>query len=222
MCLNIVTHTLVCDVRPVMPHPLTPSTIVIDPFTAPQGTCCDFTSAPSDPSRCPVHGCCEVAVRSFPCDCGSIVEYHRYERAAPSSETTTQSAPGPRQEVWREIQSLDEVLTGSAKDYPLASEEVRIARRGMRFRGADLGPKARELTSAVSNRDLQEQKLKNGCPLGPEFKEACERVNCLEMEALQHRFKAACERVDRLEVEARQLRADYFAWKCAKEGLENQ
>ncbi|KAH9890214.1 hypothetical protein F4778DRAFT_796476 [Xylariomycetidae sp. FL2044] len=190
MCLKIITHTLKCDIRPLMPHLVDPSIPVIDLFTAPHAKCpclpphphdddeCheghETTFQPDDDriTRCDNHGCCQPDARAFPCGCGTFVEYHRYKPSSANTattpvtkfpihgggacRTTVRVAPeGLKSGVWRDIASMDEVLAASGPlSYPLPSEELRIARRGLRVRGADLAPKARELNRTVARRQM--------------------------------------------------------------------
>ncbi|KAI1503446.1 hypothetical protein F5X99DRAFT_407030 [Biscogniauxia marginata] len=198
MCLKIVTHTLACDVRPIMPHPLEPLELVVDPFAVPDGCCC----SPESPS-CTTHGCCQITTRTFPCDCGNIVSYHRYMPSKQPSAFTMQKAVKPSPGVWRYLPSIDDVLAAANPQQGghLPSEELRIARRGMKFKGADLGPKARELINALKEKKRLE-----------------ERVFVGESE----KFDAFYEELDRIEAEARQLKNNYKTWKHMKERLEMQ
>ncbi|KAI0593570.1 hypothetical protein F4775DRAFT_607575 [Biscogniauxia sp. FL1348] len=203
MCLKIITHSLVCDSRPVMPHPTEPSELVVDPFTNPEACYCSSTS-----SGCTAHGCCQVTTRTFPCGCDIIVSYHRYTPSKPPCAFTMQAAVKPGPGVWRHLLSIDDVLARASPQQTehLPSEELRIARRGMKFKGADLGPKTRELIKAVNEKKRLESQSLDGGALVAETAE----------------LKALCKELERIESEARQLKSSYKTWKHMKERLEMQ
>ncbi|KAI5917331.1 hypothetical protein F4810DRAFT_716554 [Camillea tinctor] len=200
MCLKIITHLLTCDLRPVMPHPTEPSQLVVDPFSNPEACHCS-----SERSGCSAHGCCQVTTRTFPCGCGNAVSYHRYTPSKPPCAFTMQVTAKPDPGVWRHLLSIDDVLARAspqATEY-LPSEELRIARRGMKYKGADLGPKARELIRAVNEKKRLESRS-------------------LENEALGVELHALYKELERMEAEARQLKSNYRMWKHMKERLEMQ
>ncbi|KAI1636873.1 hypothetical protein F4809DRAFT_641115 [Biscogniauxia mediterranea] len=204
MCLKIITHSLACDIRPVMPHPTKPSEFVVDPFSSPEDCCC----CSSKSSGCAAHGCCQVTSRTFPCDCGNIVSYHRYTPSKPPCAFTMQATVKPGPGVWRHLLSIDDVLARASPQQMehLPSEELRIARRGMKFKGADLGPKARELIQAVREKKrLESHSLDSGTYV----------AETAELNAL-------CKELERIESEAQQLKSSYKTWKHMKERLEMQ
>ncbi|KAI0477438.1 hypothetical protein GGR56DRAFT_673820 [Xylariaceae sp. FL0804] len=220
MCLKIITHFLVCDVRPVMPHPRAPAELIVDPFTAPtEGCCCccgsdgappDRASAEArDPSlrRCPTHACCCVRVRSFPCGCGRVVGYHQYARitpphaAAKAAASTGRPAAGAGQ-PWRVLRSVDYVMSaGTPGQRREPSEQLRVARRGVKFSGDRLWPKAKRLQESVVQMKEQLRRVREGGPYGPDF-------------------DAGVEELGRLDAEAKKLKAEYETWKGMKEKLE--
>ncbi|KAI1162102.1 hypothetical protein F5B18DRAFT_662596 [Nemania serpens] len=165
MRLEIVTHTMVSDIRPIMRHPLNPTSHIVDPFTAPRDTCCaHVASRPSERLRCPTNGCCHVTVRSFSCDCSSIVRYHRYTPSKTPSAYTVNTAKIPSRGVWRRLQTLDDISRAATQAQPALPEELQVARWGLHYAIAQLGPMAKELEAASRKKDLKEQNLKNGAP----------------------------------------------------------
>ncbi|KAI8625998.1 hypothetical protein F5Y19DRAFT_237394 [Xylariaceae sp. FL1651] len=201
MCLKIVTHKMVCDVRPVMSHPSRPGALIVDPFTIGQGICCNANANPSEILRCPTHKCCQVTVRSFPCGCSNTVGYHRYKPAKAPSAYTIEEREIPDPGVWRTLQTLDDVFEPPNQTQSTPSEELQIARRGMNFIGAQLGPVAKGLTAAAIAKNLKEQNLKNGAPY-------------------EKQVEAAHTALEHIESEARDLLASYNTWKHMKEKFE--
>ncbi len=202
MCLKIVTHTMVCDVRPVMRHPSNPNSHIVDPFTVPGDRCCSTnTSKPSESLHCPTHECCEITVRSFPCDCGNTVGYHRYTPATLPSAYTVETAEIPNHGVWRKLQSLDDIASSQAHAHPAPSEELQIARRGFEYAVVQLGKMAVGLTAASRKKDLKEQNLKNGAPY-------------------EKQVQAARDELERMATAARDVQNAYYTWMHMKEKFE--
>lgn len=130
MCLKIVNHTMVCDVRPVMRHPSYPDSHIVDPFTVPHAKYYTIsTSKTGESLPCPTHGCRQVTVRSFPCGCGNTVGYHCYTATRPSSAYTIETGKTPSRGVWRKLQSFDDITSEGAHSHPAPSEELQITRR---------------------------------------------------------------------------------------------
>ncbi|KAI1110426.1 hypothetical protein F5Y14DRAFT_429029 [Nemania sp. NC0429] len=184
MCLEIVTHTMVCDIRPTMRHPLNPTMHIVDPFTAPRDMCCaNATSRTSEGPQCSIHHCCQVTIRSFPCDCGNIVRYHRYSPSKTPSAYTVNTGRIPNRGVWRGLQSLDDLSSTAPKAQAALSEELRVARWGFQYTAAQLGPMAKKLEAASRKKDLKEANLRNGAPYEKQVQAACEELEHLTMVA---------------------------------------
>ncbi|KAI1361362.1 hypothetical protein F5Y08DRAFT_347999 [Xylaria arbuscula] len=173
MCLKIVNHTMLCDVRPVTRHPSNPDAYIVDPFTIPQAKCCTVgTPNTSNNLPCPTHGCCQITVRSFPCGCGNTVGYHRYTPARPPSAYTIETAKIPTPGVWRKLQSLDDIPSAGVNAQPAPSEELQIARRGFNHAVVRLGKMATKIETASRKKELKQQNLKNGAPVEKQFEAA--------------------------------------------------
>ncbi|KAI8625010.1 hypothetical protein F5Y19DRAFT_490034 [Xylariaceae sp. FL1651] len=165
---------MVCDIRPVMPHPSETGIFVVNPFAPPKESGCTTVpgagagSGKNNGLKCPIHNCCELTIRSFPCVCGKTAEYCRYEPAQTPNEYAAATQDISNRGVWRWLQSLDDV-NKTKEDNPQAekapSEQLRIARRGRRYTGMQLGPMILELEAAIANREFTEQNLKKGGPL---------------------------------------------------------
>ncbi|KAI0973316.1 hypothetical protein F4678DRAFT_477776 [Xylaria arbuscula] len=202
MCLKIVIHTMTCDVRPVMRHPCNPNSYIVDPFTAPNTKCCSIgLSKPSESLQCLIHECCQVTVRSFPCDCGYTVGYHRYITAKTPSAYTVGTAEIPHRGVWRKLQSLDDVLSPEAHTHSNKSEELQIAQRGLKHAIDQLGQMAIKLTAASRKKELKEQNLKNGAPY-------------------EKQVQAAHGKLARTATAALDVQSAYYTWMHMKEKLE--
>ncbi|KAI0812940.1 hypothetical protein GGR55DRAFT_638454 [Xylaria sp. FL0064] len=202
MCLKIVTHTMMCDARPVMRHPSNPDSHIVDPFTVAEVRCCaTITSKPREGLQCPAHECCQVTVRSFPCGCGNTVGYHRYTSASPPSAYTIEVAEVPSRGVWRTLQSPDDISSPEAHAHPAVSEELQIARWGFKYAVEQLGQTAMELTAASRKKELKEQSLKNGAPYEKQVQAAAEE---LKAKALM-----ACD-----------VQNAYYTWMHTKEKFE--
>src|ERR1700712_2809858 len=148
MCLQITHHTLRCDVRPVITLPTSPPREVVNPFQVPKACHCPSTDpAPQTILKCLHHGCCTLSSRFFPCGCGNIITYHNYIQRPASveegeGEGETERAAAAAAVPWRHIRTIDEdqqlaeAQAGNPQyHHPQASEELRIARRGMRWVG---------------------------------------------------------------------------------------
>ncbi|KAI1303975.1 hypothetical protein F5Y03DRAFT_358644 [Xylaria venustula] len=202
MCLKIVTHAMTCDVRPVMRHPWGPNSCIVDPFTTPRIRCCSLSiSIPSGSLQCPVHECCQVTVRSFSCDCGYTVGYHRYTPATIPSAYTIGTAEVPSRGVWRKLQSPDDFPSTEAHTHSTPSEELQIAQRGLKHAVEQLGQMAIKLTAISRKKELKEQNLKNGAPY-------------------EKQVQAAHDKLARAAVTAREVQSAYYTWLQMKEKLE--
>ncbi|KAI0103958.1 hypothetical protein GGR51DRAFT_523026 [Nemania sp. FL0031] len=193
MCLKIVTHTMVCDVRPVIRHPSHPTSHIIDPFAVLQDIDCVAASKPGGGLQCPAHKCCQSTVRSFLCDCGKIVGYHRYIPAKTPCAYTIETASVPSPGVWRKLESLDEVSSSGVQAQPAPSEELQIARLGFQHAVAQLGPAAKSLEAASRKKNLKEQNLKNGAPY-------------------EKQVQAAHKELERMATEALEVQTAYYTW----------
>ncbi|KAI1270047.1 hypothetical protein F5Y18DRAFT_434470 [Xylariaceae sp. FL1019] len=200
MCLKIITHTMRCDVRPIMQHPLRPNAWIVDPFALPQTPCCKSEKEPTG-MLCPTHGCCQLSVRTFPCGCGNSVGYHRYEPSQTPAAFAANDVEIPEAGTWRKLQCLDNVHWEKNHGKRASSEQLDIAQRGEAFFGSFLEPKAKELTAAITTKELKEANLRNGAPFQEQVKEA----------------EATLERV---EMETRELRSSYYTWKSMMDRLQ--
>lgn len=101
MCYQVVTHTLVCDVRPVV---FNGEEQFVDTFSVPLECACKPDPRIKSWFRCEEHGCCRVMKKKTRCPtfgtCTSVIELHRYEQ--PSSQQNSQA--------WDSVRNLDEVL----------------------------------------------------------------------------------------------------------------
>ncbi|KAH7019315.1 hypothetical protein EDB80DRAFT_676313 [Ilyonectria destructans] len=101
MCYQVVTHTMVCDVRPVV---FNGEEQFVDTFTVSPECACKPDPRIKSWFRCEEHGCCRVLKKKIQCPtfrtCTGDIELHRYEQ--PSSQQKSQA--------WDSIGNLDEVL----------------------------------------------------------------------------------------------------------------
>ncbi|KAI3324091.1 hypothetical protein HD806DRAFT_60126 [Xylariaceae sp. AK1471] len=201
MYLKIITHKLVCDVRPIISHSSKPGILILGPFAAPRDTCCAADSTARNSLQCPTRGCCQVTVRSFPCDYEKTVRCHRYEPTETPSAYTIDAAAIPGAGVWRRLQSLDDVSEPETQDQTTPSEELRIARLRFKYAAAQLGPMAKGLMAADMKKELKEQSLKNGAPFGKQV-------------------HVARAKLESMEFIARDVQASYYAWKHMKGEFE--
>ncbi|KAF5004320.1 hypothetical protein FDECE_9168 [Fusarium decemcellulare] len=122
MCYRVVTHTLCCDVQPVMSDGVD---LCVDPF-APPHQCRCFPNETIRPwLRCESHGCCMQTAKMVWCpdveDCAEVVEMHRYHKAQSqprciwANELTNKFGFDLLDKIfsdpdWRQIPVLDELL----------------------------------------------------------------------------------------------------------------
>ncbi|GAP92696.2 hypothetical protein SAMD00023353_9600140 [Rosellinia necatrix] len=202
---------MACDARPVMRHPSDPTSYIVNPFTVLPDTCGSTNATDSDlrdGSQCLIHGCCRVDIRSFPCNCGTIVAYHRYAPAgAPTAYTAEATKAPPSRGVWRTLLSLDDISDPEALAEPTSSEALRIARRGFQYAIAQLEPMARGLRAASRMKDLEEQKLKNGTPYEGQAQSAAAA-------ALAHK------ELERLAIMAKDVQTAYYTWMHMNQKFE--
>ncbi|KAI0502769.1 hypothetical protein F5B22DRAFT_632119 [Xylaria bambusicola] len=202
MCLKIVNHTMICDVRPVMRHPSIPNSHIVNPFTVPEDKCCAASNPKTDDDLpCPTHGCCQITVRSFPCECGNTVGYHRYTIARPPSAYTIETANIPSRGVWRKLQSLDDIPSAGANAHPAPSGELQIARRGFNHAVVELGRMATQLEVASRKKGLKEANLKNGAPY-------------------EKQVQTARAKLEQVATVARDVQKAYYTWMHMKNKFE--
>ncbi|KAI0870856.1 hypothetical protein GGS24DRAFT_510453 [Hypoxylon argillaceum] len=184
-----------------MRHPSNPTSHIVDPFSVLWDKGCAATiSKPSGSLQCPVHDCCHISTRTFPCGCGNVVGYHRYLPAKVPSAYTIDAAQLPSPGVWRILQSLDD-LSFATQAQPAPSEELQIARLGLQYAIDQLGSVAKGLEAASRKRDLKEQNMKNGAPYEKEL-------------------QAAQKELERLSSEAWDIQTTYYTWVSTVEKLE--
>ncbi|KAH6647887.1 hypothetical protein BKA67DRAFT_539717 [Truncatella angustata] len=143
MCLQIATHTQVCDTRPTIKISQDSDSTVVDPFRAPDVLCsCEKGSD----ARGSQQDCGTITTRLVQCPCDNVVQYHTYV-LSPSG-----SVESP---VWREeVYTMEEHygVHRSLGSTPI-SEELRAARCGVRFHRSQL--EARELDAKQAFRELR-------------------------------------------------------------------
>ncbi|KAI1195535.1 hypothetical protein F5X97DRAFT_307934 [Nemania serpens] len=164
MCLKIVTQKRACDVRPIMRHPFNPTSHIVDPFTAPRDTCCaDVASKPSESRQYPTNQCCQVIVRSFSCDSGNIVIYHRYISSKTPSAYTVNTAKSQVAAFGAscEVSMISRAPPLKPSRLYLKSYKLRVR---LRYAAAKLRPMEKELEAASRKKDLKDQNLRNGVP----------------------------------------------------------
>ncbi|WYZ35819.1 hypothetical protein EsH8_X_000466 [Colletotrichum jinshuiense] len=119
MCYRVHTHTMACDVRPVISST---KTLYANPYDAPPNCDCVPRARPRS-ARCPSHGCCrlDVAVYRCPRRCRQPTNYHKYVCARdeprgeppssphrrPHSSPRRASTPGPPRAPWRRLRTFD-------------------------------------------------------------------------------------------------------------------
>lgn len=101
MCYQVVTHTMVCDVRPVV---FNGEEQFVDTFKESPECVCEPDPRIKSWFRCEEHGCCRVLKKKTRCptfeNCTGVIDLHRYEQ--PSSQQNSQA--------WDSFRNLDEVL----------------------------------------------------------------------------------------------------------------
>ncbi|KAI0406448.1 hypothetical protein F4802DRAFT_557602 [Xylaria palmicola] len=208
MCLIIATHKMLCDIRPIMPHPTEPDTFIVDPYAAPQKECCVASSTTEDSTagkkNCPLHPCCDLTLQTFSCGCRRKVLYHRYEPTESPREYTEKTSNTPLQGVWRKLESPDDIIPASEdsqqSQQPPPSDQLRVARRGRMFHGQYLISKAERLEAAAAKRQQARWNMENGGPL--------------------RQFQLTNSALERIMDEALELDAIFEAWKRTQETLE--
>ncbi|WXC44908.1 hypothetical protein QX201_004644 [Fusarium graminearum] len=113
MCYRVVTHTMRCDMRPVISSG---ATIYTDPFAETMSCTCINEHLARPWLQCDDHGCCMKTAKMEWCSdvhtCNHVTELHRYNQARPRSrniwKTTTSSiwslpTPLEEPESWIEV-----------------------------------------------------------------------------------------------------------------------
>ncbi|KAI1122087.1 hypothetical protein F5Y10DRAFT_287534 [Nemania abortiva] len=202
MCLEIVTHRMVCDARPVMRDLSDETLYVVNPFTVLQDTdCVAATSTHIEGLQCPVHRCCEYTVRSVPCGCDTVVFYHLYKLVRMPSAYTINAVETPSRGVWRILQSPDDIASSRTQAHPPISEELQIVRLGFQHSRAQIKSMRRVVEVATRKKDICEQNLKNGA--------SCEK-----------QVQDAHKELERLSNETQEVETAYCAWRDMSEKFE--
>ncbi|KAI0103192.1 hypothetical protein GGR51DRAFT_561876 [Nemania sp. FL0031] len=207
MCLTIITHIMVCDIRPVMPHPSDPDILVVDPYVPPRAQCCVISTAPTDNSngkKCPLHPCCKLTTKTFSCGCNNELQYRRYEPANDPVNYTEATEYIPGQGGWRKLHSLDFVLPeiedNQRTEKTSPSDMLRVARRGREFTLHQVLPIIDELEAASERFERAEKSFANGGPVTE--------------------YEAGSTALEQLVYEASELKSDFEAWIRTQDALE--
>ncbi|RSM05872.1 hypothetical protein CEP52_006005 [Fusarium oligoseptatum] len=112
MCWQIVTHTLRCNVRPLIYDGVYAR--YVDPFAKPVD--CNCVAEHNAQIQCPHHGCCYISMTTFPCshlNCPQTYDLHRYKRPPQQQQIwgvnpifSTQSS----QDEWESLDYIDFVI----------------------------------------------------------------------------------------------------------------
>jgi len=142
MCYKLISHTLHCDVRPliaVSDHITKP---LIDPYAAPEPCHCkdpDLTIRPH--LRCDFgHKCCYMTSMHFPCDqadCQRVVLFHGYTRRNISRDAYLERGPAGQDEGWAPLPSIDDDVY-DLEHAPVATERFIQARSRFLWRAKGL------------------------------------------------------------------------------------
>ncbi|KAK7415981.1 hypothetical protein QQZ08_012174 [Neonectria magnoliae] len=100
MCYNVITHTLVCDIRPLISDG---KRFLVDPFAKPTECHCGIQREMKNYFRCDKHKCCMVTCKMVSCPtdqkCEYVIPMQRYNQA-----------PFKREKTWEAFQTADEYI----------------------------------------------------------------------------------------------------------------
>ncbi|KAF5502332.1 hypothetical protein CGCA056_v014223 [Colletotrichum aenigma] len=138
MCYKVHTHTLSCDVRPIISST---KTHYINPYETPPSCACPLPRfSSSHAGRCPSHGCCSLSSTLHHCRraCRRPTHYHRYvcDHPSPSSSSSSRRhsysysrppTPIPSHTPWRRLPTFDrdaDFQTAESGDFKFAISEL--------------------------------------------------------------------------------------------------
>ncbi|KAF5484404.1 hypothetical protein CGCS363_v014639 [Colletotrichum siamense] len=138
MCYKVHTHTLSCDVRPIISST---KTHYVNPYETPASCACPLPrSSSSHAGRCPSHGCCSLSSTLHRCrrSCRRPTHYHRYvcDHPPPSSSSSSRRhsysysrppTPIPSHNPWRRLPTFDrdaDFQTAESGDFKFAMSEL--------------------------------------------------------------------------------------------------
>ncbi|KAI1423479.1 hypothetical protein F5Y12DRAFT_716281 [Xylaria sp. FL1777] len=169
MCLKIITHAIICDVRLIIPHLSRLNSYIIGPLSAPQDSqnpAIVLVAPRTNVARLPsAHFRATAAILS------DIIATHLQKRRLRSQERPQKFQPRGSSVSYKAL-NLDDIPCPEAHAHPALSEELRIARRGCKYAVERLGRMAAEFIAASRKKDLKEQNLKNGAPYEQEVEAA--------------------------------------------------
>ncbi|KAK7424750.1 hypothetical protein QQX98_000330 [Neonectria punicea] len=100
MCYKVITHTLVCDIRPLISDG---KEFLVDPFAKPTECHCGIQREMKKYFRCDKHKCCMVTCNMVSCPtdekCEYVIPMQRYNQASFKREKT-----------WEAFQTADEYI----------------------------------------------------------------------------------------------------------------
>lgn len=104
MCYHVYTHTLRCDVRPVLSNG---KTALVDPYAIPRRCRCRHERQVWSRHHCRDHGCCSLSVRRYTCEssCRTSIVYHVYIPRV--EETGVHFQRSARDPEWRDLSVFD-------------------------------------------------------------------------------------------------------------------
>lgn len=238
MCLYIITHTMVCDVRPAMYHPDKPSTHVVNPFKLLEDTCRHATIAkPGKGNVCVVHGCCRITTRSYPCGCGKTVRFNLYQPAKIPCAYTVKTGEIPERGVWRLMSYLGGIPSPDYAQEAVAepgssspSEKLRVARSGLEHATARLRPMTENIVVDTHKQERDPENLLSRVgatttmttPLIPLREMTVPRPQCQKRNSasFEERVLATQMDLEHLREAGRHMLADYETWKQMAEKFE--
>lgn len=120
MCYRVVTHTMRCDVRPIISDG---EILYIDPFAEPISCWCFNEHSARPWLQCDTHGCCMTYSKMEWCpevhSCNDVIELHRYEQARRQTRNIWASHPASQWSIpmcpselekWCGVRTLEDCL----------------------------------------------------------------------------------------------------------------